>query len=129
MNKEKLEFFKNLLLVERERTVKIIENIDKTWSKSIRDSVGDISAYATHMADLGTDSNEREKETYMLERELKNLKKLDQALKRIYDNTYGICRFCGKEISESRLRAIPFAEFCIKCQRNEERINNNNRKI
>ncbi|MCD6102319.1 MAG: TraR/DksA C4-type zinc finger protein [Candidatus Cloacimonetes bacterium] len=129
MNKEKLEFFKNLLLVERERTVKIIEKIDKTWSKSIRESVGDISAYATHMADLGTDSNEREKETYMLERELKNLKKLDQALKRIYDNTYGICRFCGKEISESRLRAIPFAEFCIKCQRNEERINNNNRKI
>ena len=129
MNKEKLEFFKNLLLVERERTVKIIEKIDKTWSKSIRDSVGDISAYATHMADLGTDSNEREKETYMFERELKNLKKLDQALKRIYDNTYGICRFCGKEISESRLRAIPFAEFCIKCQRNEERINNNNRKI
>ncbi|MEA3476438.1 MAG: TraR/DksA C4-type zinc finger protein [Candidatus Cloacimonadota bacterium] len=129
MNKEKLESFKHLLLVERERTVKIIENIDKTWSKSIRDSVGDISAYATHMADLGTDSNEREKETYMLERELKNLKKLDQALKRIYDNTYGICRFCGKEIPESRLRAIPFAEFCIKCQRNEERINNNNRKI
>lgn len=129
MNKEKLEFFKNLLLVERERTVKIIEKIDKTWSKSIRESVGDISAYATHMADLGTDSNEREKETYMFERELKNLKKLDQALKRIYDNTYGICRFCGKEISESRLRAIPFAEFCIKCQRNEERINNNNRKI
>lgn len=129
MNKEKLEFFKNLLLVERERTVKIIENIDKTWSKSIRDSVGDISAYATHMADLGTDSNEREKETYMLERELKNLKKLDQALKRIYDNTYGICRFCGKKIPESRLRAVPFTEFCIKCQRNEERINNNNRKI
>ncbi len=129
MNKEKLEFFKNLLFVERERTAKIIENIDKTWSKSIRESVGDISAYATHMADLGTDSNEREKETYMLERELKNLKKLDQALKRIYDNTYGICRFCGKEIPENRLRAIPFAEFCIKCQRNEERINNNNRKI
>jgi len=129
MDKEKLEFFKNLLLSERKKVVKIIEGIDKIWSKSIRDSVGDISAYATHMADLGTDSDEREKETYMLERELKNLKKLDQALKRIYDNTYGICGFCGKEISENRLRAIPFTEFCIKCQRNEERINNNNRKI
>jgi len=129
MNKEKLEFFKNLLLSERKKVVKIIEGIDKTWSKTIRDSVGDISAYSTHLADLGTDSDEREKETYILERELKNLKKLDQALKRIYDNTYGICRFCGKEISENRLQAIPFTEFCIKCQRNEERINNNNRKI
>jgi RNA polymerase-binding protein DksA len=128
MNNEKLEFFRNLLLAEREKTVKIIEGIDKTWSKTIRDSVGDISAYATHIADLGTDSNEREKESYMLERELKNLKNLDKALKRIYDNSYGICQLCGKEISEERLHAVPYAEFCIECQRNEERINNNFRK-
>lgn len=128
MNKEKIEFYENLLLSEREKVVKIIEGIDRRWSKAIRDSVGNISAYATHLADLGTDSNEREKETYMLEREVRNLKKLDQALKRIYGNTYGICRFCGKEIQEDRLKVIPFTEFCIECKRNEERINNNNRK-
>ncbi len=127
MEREQLDFFRALLMSERKNVVKIIEGIDESWSKNIRDAVGNVSAYATHIADLGTDSDEREKETYMLERELRNLKNIDNALKRIYDKSYGICNYCGDEISSSRLKAIPYTEFCINCKRNEERINNNHR--
>ena len=127
MEREQLDFFRALLMSERKNVVKIIEGIDESWSKNIRDAVGNVSAYATHIADLGTDSDEREKETYMLDRELKNLKNIDNALKRIYDKTYGVCNYCGEEISSSRLKAIPYTEFCINCKRNEERINNNHR--
>jgi len=127
MEREQLDFFRALLMSERKNVVKIIEGIDENWSKNIRDGVGNISSYATHLADLGTDSDEREKETYMLNRELKNLKHIDNALKRINDKSYGICCYCGDEISSPRLKAIPYAELCINCKRNEERINNNHR--
>lgn len=128
MDADKLEFFKKRLLEEREGVLKIIERIDTSWSKTLRESVGDISAYATHIADLATDYNERERDSYILERSLQNLKRIDQALRRIYDGTYGKCLYCGKEISEKRLVSIPDAEFCIECKRNTERINHRYRK-
>jgi len=128
MEREKLDFFSDLLMEERKKVVKIIEGIDENWSKNIRDAVGNVSSYTTHLADLGTDSNEREKETYMLDRELKNLKNIDNALKRINEKTYGVCNYCGEDISYQRLKAIPYAELCIGCKRNEERINNNHKQ-
>jgi len=128
MEREQLDFFRDLLMGERKKVVKIIEGIDENWNKNIRDAVGNVSSYATHIADLGTDSNEREKETYMLDRELKNLKNIDNALKRIHDKSYGICNYCGEDISSQRLKAIPYAELCIDCKKNEERISNNNHR-
>jgi len=127
MERERLDFYRDLLMNERKKVMKIIEGIDENLSKNIRDAVGNVSSYATHLADLGTDSDEREKETYMLDRELRNLKNIDNALKRIHEKTYGVCNYCGEDISSTRLKAIPYTEFCINCKRNEERINNNHR--
>ncbi len=42
--------------------------------------------------------------------------KIDDALKRIKDGTYGICEVCGEEISEERLRFRPVTTQCIKCK-------------
>ena len=42
------------------------------------------------------------------------------ALERIHRGTYGICEGCGEVISRKRLKAIPFARFCISCQRENE---------
>ena len=128
MEREQLDFYRELLMSERKKVMKIIEGIDKNLSKNIRDTVGNVSSYATHLADLGSDSDEREKETYMLDRELRNLKNIDNALKRIHDKTYGVCNYCGEDISSTRLKAVPYTEFCINCKRNEERINNNNHR-
>ena len=127
MEREQLDFYRDLLMNERKKVMKIIEGINENLSKNIRDAVGNVSSYATHLADLGTDSDEREKETYMLDRELRNLKNIDNALKRIHDKTYGVCNYCGEDISSTRLKAVPYTEFCINCKRNEERINNNHR--
>jgi len=127
MEREQLDLYRDLLMSDRKKVVKIIEGIDENMSKNIRDAVGNVSSYATHLADLGTDSDEREKETYMLDRELRNLKNIDNALKRIHDKTYGVCNYCGEDISSTRLKAVPYTEFCISCKRNEERINNNHR--
>lgn len=49
------------------------------------------------------------------------LKQIDSALDRIRLNKYGVCLSCGKEISEARLTALPYALMCINCATKEER--------
>jgi len=46
----------------------------------------------------------------------KNIKDIDSALKRIEDGTYGICKYCKKEIGEKRLLARPVSSACISCK-------------
>jgi DnaK suppressor protein len=43
-----------------------------------------------------------------------------EALQRIEDGTYGQCLECGTSIPEARLEAIPFAAYCVNCQRLQE---------
>jgi len=44
------------------------------------------------------------------------LKKIEEALQKLEDNTYGICEMCGDEIPEERLKILPFAIYCRDCQ-------------
>jgi DnaK suppressor protein len=59
---------------------------------------------------------ERELTTRSLELNLGLLRKVDAALGRISDGTYGTCLECEEEISQKRLNAMPWATLCIACQ-------------
>jgi DnaK suppressor protein len=48
--------------------------------------------------------------------------RIDRALQRLADGRYGACDDCGKDIVESRLRAMPFAERCRQCQELHEDV-------
>ena len=50
------------------------------------------------------------------------LREVEGALKRVAKGTYGECEACGEEISAARLKAIPWARFCVSCQ---ERLSRN----
>ena len=52
----------------------------------------------------------------------RKLKQVDAALKRIKENTYGICVKCGKSINPERLIAMPYATFCMNCKKTQERV-------
>ena len=54
------------------------------------------------------------------EREQKLLKKIDQALERIEQGTFGICESCGEEIAYERLKARPVTTLCIACKIQQE---------
>jgi len=56
----------------------------------------------------------------MQERQGGLVKKIEAALERIEDGTYGICEECGKTIADKRLKARPVTTFCIKCKREQE---------
>ena len=55
------------------------------------------------------------------DRERKLVVKIQEALKRIDDGTFGTCQECGEDISESRLKARPVATLCVECKRMQER--------
>ena len=58
----------------------------------------------------------RELSTRNLERESAVLREVRAALERIADGSYGVCPQCEEEISQKRLKAVPWATLCIACQ-------------
>ena len=65
-------------------------------------------------ADAGTATFEREKDL-SIENNVRDLMaKIDRALKRIDDGTFGTCDRCGKPIEKARIQALPYVDLCIK---------------
>ncbi|XP_061168726.1 uncharacterized protein aq_250-like [Saccostrea echinata] len=52
--------------------------------------------------------------------DVNRLKKVEAAIGRINNGRFGLCAKCSKKIDEERLRAIPYAPFCIHCQKGSE---------
>jgi RNA polymerase-binding protein DksA len=65
-------------------------------------------------ADAGTATFEREKDLSIEQNVRDLLDKIERALKRIDDGTYGVCERCGKSIEKARIKALPYVDLCIK---------------
>ena len=115
---EELDHFQRLIL---ERRLEAKEEIERMHGRltDAREYAEDDSAYSFHMADAGTDAQEREILYSMLARQKKYIGYLDRALKRIADKTYGMCKVTGKPISKDRLEAIPHTEISIEAKRKQ----------
>ncbi|NOT48226.1 MAG: TraR/DksA family transcriptional regulator [Acidobacteria bacterium] len=50
------------------------------------------------------------------ENESRQLALIDEALRRVEDDEYGLCQNCENEITPKRLAAIPWARYCLNCQ-------------
>ena len=68
------------------------------------------------LADVASDHYDREFNLGLVSNERRTILEIDAALKRIEDKTYGCCRGCGKAIGKARLKAVPYAQNCRKCQ-------------
>ena len=68
--------------------------------------------------DDGTGTAELERLTTLAARQKKHVQHLKNALLRIENKVYGICRESGKLISKERLRAVPHATLSIDAKRN-----------
>lgn len=64
--------------------------------------------------DAGTATSEREKDLSIENNVRDLLQKIDRALKRMDDGTYGVCDICGKNIEKARVKALPYVDLCIK---------------
>jgi len=124
MHKQQLKEFKELLLQERRKFAGEIQSIVREASKSPREAAGDLSGYTVHMADMSSDTYERELAMNIVSSEQEVLYQIDDALKRFDEGTYGVCQQCSKPISLSRLKAVPYTSLCIECQRAKEQHKN-----
>jgi DnaK suppressor protein len=61
---------------------------------------------------------------HLHERDRGLLQRIDKALGKMANNSYGLCEGCSGEISWKRLAARPFAEYCIDCQEEQESHHN-----
>jgi RNA polymerase-binding transcription factor DksA len=112
-----LKHFEQRLLQERAKIMKEMGHLESTLLKvNPRDSAGDLSGYTFHMADAGTDSMEREKAFDIASKEGRLLMEIDDALRRLYSGSYGICEASGKPIARARLEALPWARLSIEEQ-------------
>ena len=120
MKKADLKKYEQLLLAKRAKLVQEIEELKEDSASTIKDAAGDLSSYSYHMADLGTDAQEREKRFQLASKSGRLIYHIDEALRRIKDGNFGTCQQCGKEISRARLEAVPHARMCIACKEKEE---------
>ncbi|MFQ5953156.1 MAG: TraR/DksA family transcriptional regulator [Candidatus Omnitrophota bacterium] len=120
--KKELKKIRGELVKQKARILEELFRIrGENLKKSQKDSSGDLSGYTLHMADMATDLYDREFSLELAEGERERLYALDDAIKRIDEGTYGKCDSCDGSISKQRLKAMPQAQNCIKCQEEEEK--------
>ncbi len=112
MDKEKLELFRQQLLAKKEE---IANEAGKTLSE-----MTDQTSNVPDPNDRATIESGRSFELRIRDRERKLLSKIDEAIARIDDGSYGICEDCGEEIGLKRLEARPVTMLCIDCKTVQE---------
>jgi RNA polymerase-binding transcription factor len=113
MSKEQLAHFQQILLNWKRD---LMEEVDRTVSH-----MKDEAANFPDPNDRATQEEEFSLELRTRDRERKLIRKIDEALKRIEDGTYGYCLETGEEIGIKRLEARPVATLSIEAQERRER--------
>lgn len=119
-SEEKLKYFEELIQKELKESIAYLDDINRDQSKGARESSGDLSSYAFHQADQGSDTNLMEQNVMLMEQEREKIRLLNDALRRLFDGQYGNCEMCGDLISEARLEMLPYAKYCIDCKEKME---------
>ena len=122
MNKTELKFFEGLLNEKKETLLQELGYLeDNTMRLSSKEGAGDLSSHAYHLADHATETQDREQAFHMASREGKYLFYIEEALDRVRNGSFGVCKKCGKIIPKARLEAVPTAKMCIECKSAQER--------
>lgn len=118
MDREKIEHFRERLYSEKKRVEDLIEEIQNIdISNPVSSSYLELSQYDNHPSDLASELDNKERGLAYKANEVTILKKINDALFCIEDGTYGTCSRCGRGINEERLEFLPYAKYCVKCQK------------
>ena len=121
MTEEQQVQLKEQLEAEKARLIKKLdENRHYGMEEGMNDSVGELSGYDNHPADIGSELFERGKDQVLNEGDEERLKEVELALLRIQSGHYGRCVVCGQEIPFERLEAVPETAYCIDHQREKD---------
>ena len=102
------KYYRNLLEL-RDRLRQQMDGLAKETAEAL-------PSYSLHMADSGTDNFDRDFALSLLSSDQDAIYEIEEALKRIEKNTYGVCELTGKPIPKARLAAIPWTRFTVEAQ-------------
>ena len=115
MKKKDLDTLKKMLTDEKAKIMRHLESLSDSQEEELDISTGDPVDIASQEINQNSIQKIGKRETFLL-------KKIDLALKKIDENTYGECEECGEEISVQRLMARPVAQLCIDCKTEQESV-------
>jgi RNA polymerase-binding protein DksA len=115
LTKKQLEHFRTKLLLEKSKVLEEMTDLQQdNLKQSISEASGENSRYTYHLGDVASLSYGREFSMSLAERQQKYLEEIDEAIGRIQEGTYGICKVTGEPISVERLEEVPIAKYSVK---------------
>lgn len=115
IKKKELDQLKSLLLEEKRKISRHLEDLSESAESELDAGVGDSVDIASLEINQASLQKIGKRETYLL-------KKIDLALEKIEDGTFGECESCGEPIGVARLMARPVAQLCIDCKTEQENV-------
>jgi RNA polymerase-binding transcription factor DksA len=104
-----------------QRLLELRDQLTRQMDGLAKESAQEMAGYSLHMADSGTDNFDRDFALSLLSSDQDAVYEIEEALKRIEKNTYGVCELTGKPIPRTRLEAIPWTRFTVEAQAQLER--------
>lgn len=115
MKKADMKVYKDRLLLVRARLRGDVEGLANSALSSSGSRSGELSSVPSHMADLGSNTSEQNNTLMLMDNEELALEQIESALERIEEGVYGSCVECEGKIPKTRLNAIPYTPYCVKC--------------
>jgi DnaK suppressor protein len=122
LTKKEIQELKERLLEERSDLQSQFDELEEsTFATNQSDLTGEMG-FDEEYADAGTATFERERDLSLVNNVRDLIQRIDKALAKIDEGTYGLCDRCGKPIEKVRIKALPYANLCLKDKQAEERV-------
>jgi RNA polymerase-binding transcription factor DksA len=116
MKKSEMKPYREMLIQLRSRLRGDVTAMANTaLTKSGEAMKSESSAFPSHIADIGSETFEQHNTLRLLDNDGEVLDEIEVALERIEEGVYGSCIECDHRIPKTRLKAIPYTSYCVKC--------------
>ncbi len=122
LTKKELDDLKARLLAERKDLQAQYTELEETTFATNQSELTGEMGFDEEYADAGTATFERERDLSLVNNLRDLMERIDKALVKIDEGTYGLCDRCGRPIEKLRLKALPYANLCLKDKQAEERV-------
>jgi len=120
--KKEIQELKERLLEERRDLQSQLDELEESTFATNQSELTGEMGFDEEYADAGTATFERERDLSLVNNVRDLIQRIDKALAKIDEGTYGLCDRCGKPIEKVRLKALPYANLCLKDKQAEERV-------
>ena len=122
LTKKELDDLKARLVGERKDLQAQYKELEESTFATNQSELTGEMGFDEEYADAGTATFERERDLSLVNNLRDLMERIDKALAKMEEGTYGLCDRCGRPIEKLRLKALPYANLCLKDKQAEERV-------